>query len=356
MSAGIKKFLFSINLMGNKIFNGKVETPIDSEHISNKDYVDGQQIYITTKSTEHLNPFNFSWITNATNKTFKQILDDLFFPRILPTFTNPLTELVSLEFTDYQQNINSSALIFDRQTLKINLVIKITNNDRLPLDLPSLKIYNNETLTVHEPTSVDGEFVYYNDIEFIYNSETAQFLISQNFDIAESKLDTYGDSYLESGFEIIYLSEINFITEILEKLIIEKSLMFRNHTTEEWYGDPDTVSFEDGVIPDSFIYTKRLYFNEGIEGIFDILIPKDFLPANNYMLVGEIYDNSDSTPKLINKIQLNDILVEYDITFDNQDWYSEVEYQYHQINFGYYDTNIMIITKFELINKFTIEF
>jgi hypothetical protein len=54
MSASIKRFFYSINLMGNRLLNAKVTTPTDDEHIANKAYVDSKSGFITISSLSKL--------------------------------------------------------------------------------------------------------------------------------------------------------------------------------------------------------------------------------------------------------------------------------------------------------------
>lgn len=348
--SGIKKFFQSIDLRNNKILNGKVETPTQNQHITNKEFVESQQKYDTTKAQTYNNPFKFDWITNVYNKTFKQILDDLFFPRVLPIFQNPEIKLLNFELLDYPNYDNNKYIIFDKQSITFTLVIQITNNDRLPLDLPLLKVYDNTSIQTYSPTLIIENTFYYQNISFIVNQNELQFKIVNNFAVSSSKNDSYGDAYLETGFELPYLLNFDLFDEINQYLIIKQSMMFRNQSIEnypdDWYSD--IIDGEE--IPDGFSFTKKIYFDSGVQGLFDVLIPNNFLPSNNYLLIAEIYDNSESIPKLLTQHILNDILIDnWDITLIN-DWYSDSDYKYYQLNFGYYSTDIMCVIKIKQIN------
>jgi len=348
--SGIKKFFQSIDLRNNKILNGKVETPTQNQHIANKEFVEEFQNYDTTKANTYNNPFKFDWITNIYNKTFKQILDDLFFPRVLPTFTNPVVELFSFKLFDYPNQFDGKYIVFNNQPITFNLTVRITNNDRLPLDMPLLKVYNDITIQTYSPTRIEGDLFEYENIIFKFNKETAQFKIVNNFDVALAKPDSYGDTYLKPGFEIPYILDEDVVANdvnLFNHISIRESLMFRNQTIENLPDSLYTDIILDGPVPVDFSFTKNIYFNEGMQGLFDILIPTDFLPTD-FLLFADIYDNSGATPKLIKRIDLNEILIQdWDLTLI-ADWYTE--YMYYQLNLGYFSTDIMAVIKIHEIN------
>lgn len=340
--SGIKKFFQSIDLRNNKILNAKVETPTETQHIANKEFVESQQKYDTTKAQTYNNPFKFDWITNVYNKTFKQILDDLFFPRVLPTFTNPEFTIQNFYLYDYPNYNNGKFIIFDKQSITFTLIIKLTTNDRLPLDLPILKVYNNTSIQTYAATQIVDDLIYFENISFIVNKSNLQFKVIQNFDIAAPKLDSYNAPYLETGFELPYLLEKDFKSDIENSIVMVDSYLCRNQTIENlpdgWYSD----IVVGNPIPEDFSRTKKLYVSEGQLALFDLLIPTNNLP-NNYYLTADIYDNSGTTPKLIQEIWLNHLLINnWDINLIYE-WYEE--YLYYQLNLGYFSTDIMIVLK-----------
>jgi len=340
--SGIKKFFQSIDLRNNKILNGKVETPTENQHITNKEFVESQQKYDTTKSQNYSNPFKFDWITNVYNKTFKEILDDLFFPRVLPIFENPEFSIEHFYLYDYPNYNNGKFIIFDKQSITFTLIIKLTTNDRLPLDLPLLKVYDNTSIQTYAATQIINDLIYFENISFILNESNLQFKVVQNFDVASSKLDSYNNSYIAPGFELPYLLEKDFKSDIEDSLTIIDSYLCRNQTIENlpdsWYND----IIVGEPIPEDFARTKKLYVLEGQQALFDLLIPTNFLP-NDYYLLADIYDVSEVTPKLIQQFYLNDKLINnWDLILID-DWYQE--YLYYQLNLETFETNIMIVLK-----------
>lgn len=120
----LKKIFQSFDLRGNKIINAKTNTPINPEDITNKEYVDKNASYDTVKAQNYLNPFKFNWITAVYNKTLKDVLDDLFFPLILPVYSNPIFSKVKLTLNNEFFNGNKK-IIFENTQVNFLLEYEI---------------------------------------------------------------------------------------------------------------------------------------------------------------------------------------------------------------------------------------
>jgi hypothetical protein len=102
----LRDIYFGFNLRGNRIINAKTNTPVNSDDIVPKNYVDVNTTYDTSTAQTQQNPPKFPWITNVYNKSFKQIFDDLFFPVINPTYINPNYYDLSIQVVDEYRKID----------------------------------------------------------------------------------------------------------------------------------------------------------------------------------------------------------------------------------------------------------
>src|SRR6185436_16750489 len=100
---GFKKIWESLDFRNNKIIRAKTDLPTHEDHIIPRKYVDGQTVYNTEKVQLFQHPFQLNWVTAPVNKTLLQLFDDVFFPRILPTYVNPVFK--SINITNQSSNI-----------------------------------------------------------------------------------------------------------------------------------------------------------------------------------------------------------------------------------------------------------
>jgi len=351
MDKKILKIFRSFDFRNNKIINAKVDTPEDLKHIANKEYVDNTGKYDTEKANTYQNPFQFPLILNTFEKTFKQLFDDLFFPRILPLYTNPILKNCDIVSNKNLSFINGKHNVFYDQEIQLLFDCETLDNDRTSTNDYIIKVLNPITNVVTSSilsgTKQLLTFVLVPNMVFsfekLYNPITI------------AKQDSYGDYYIENGFGLLY------------NLIVDITQNFNNFfnclpspiisTIREEEGIP-TYVVETNVDEIDFItdfeYINTKLIPNGIEGIFDILIPKEYIAntneIKNYNIYLELFlsieNNGIEELTCYSKTQL---IIDWLIVYTNNEIIilNDIEYFKYQINLGIFEQNMRFKLSFE---------
>lgn len=227
----IRDIFRSIDLWNNKILRAKCELPSDPEHIVNKTYVDEITNYNTPKALKYKKPFLQWWMSdNIFGFTFKQVFDDLLFPRLAPKYVNPTLDCITFDVTNNElvddvQYIGNKKLLFYDLTYDFHLRVNLKDlDDRLPVSdmayvqvvYPDAYVGENKTFKSTGTSATDIE-IELSDIRFVRGMK---FLFSKQFNNAkEIKNDTYGDPSIPTDFSLGYKLEIDLTDIIYEQIV-----------------------------------------------------------------------------------------------------------------------------------------
>lgn len=349
--ANFKKIFNSLDLRNNKIINAKTNTPTQSEHLVNKDYVDTNLKYDTSKANEFGVPFKFNWIPNIYNKSFKEILDYLFFPQVNPVYLNPVLDTINITFSgnySYIKEEIEKPVLFYNTANNFSLKIKITNNDRLPEDDCYLRILNSdnsEYYTVSSSGSDEENGLTFFDLENFIFIPGLKYFVERLFGPSnETKTDTYGVDYIPDEFLANYLLSVNISNYINQNcLFFESPLISPIRITQE----APTYILSD---LDSFSKVTNILLLSDTYGIYDILIPEELInkytnsarpiPANKRTFIFCNIHERDSNNLIISEKLEYDNLIYF--TAEDIITYNGVVYYKYQYNFGVFRNDVII--------------
>lgn len=346
----IEKIFKSFDFRGNRIINAKTDTPTDQSHpeiLANKIYVDNSLTYQTEKATQLQNPFYFNWITGVNGKTFKQILDDLFFPRILPIYKNiELQNISNFSFTNLKvSNVNLQHKYNAYYNQAIIGMFNYTLNsdaDRSIANFPYIKfIDENNVETIFNATTNDLVYQINFNYTLISSNTTLKFGITES-STSNTKQDSYGDDYVPQEFQ----SELNYeidITELfLQNIILYDSFLISDIRTTEAIPD-----YTELTIPTLFTKKNYVEFDAEVFGIYDILIPLSIVQEisndiSNKTLLYIVTDYSDSINPVT--ISIEELLFSWlkKYTLGTTIDYNGITYVKYQFNFGTWDFPVRI--------------
>ncbi len=240
-----KKIWFGLDFRNNKLINAKTNTPTDSEHIAPKSYVDTNTTYDTSKAQTHQNPPKFPWITNVYNKSFKQIFDDLFFPIINPTYTNPSFNNMKINVIDEFTIQGGKKGIFEDRINKFRIDYKISGSDRISGIVPKIIVENNSG-TIYEfngtETSDTEGFI---EWEFLWR-DIASITLRKVFEESSvTKNDNYGTPYIPVEFTINYNLDFDILNFITKNYLLFPPVLFFKDEDEEYVTIIDDIVDED---------------------------------------------------------------------------------------------------------------
>lgn len=347
----IKNTFRSWNFRNNKIINAKVDTPIEDSHIAPKIYVDENTTYNTNKSNDYQNPFKFNWITNVTGKSFKQIFDELFFPRIIPDYINPTFINVNIKADDEYYVTNKKA-IFQGRINNFKLNYEITESDRISGLTPSIIIVdNNNNSTIingTETSDISGT------IEFSFNYKNIQSIILRKVfeETNITKYDSYNDIVsIPLAFSINYnldfdlLSLINSTFEVYPPMIIYK-IPNGDNFSEVFVEIQNNGDLSSTTIPPyQHLIKDRQIIIDGDNNLYLIGIPS---PLYNK---AEIIVHTNLSKQTIDSSMLDDGYIgsENDSNIVTLNYFG-VPYKYFfgSLNFGYFSEPKTINFQFKL--------
>jgi uncharacterized protein (TIGR02145 family) len=267
----ILKIFKSFDFRGNKIINAKVDTPTDSKHIANKEYADSGKIYDTAKAELYQNPFRFRRITNVFGKTFKEVFDDLLFPRIYPNFLNPTLNFLFCKYAFPNNEIievtsvENKYLVYYDQPTKLEFDYSLILNDRSKISLAYLRITDpsvNQSYFYETPLTI-GKII----CNFIPKPNMV-FEFFADFGPSVIKNDSYNEPYREAGFESNYPIIENITSELNKRVIFLDSPLFSE------IRETENTQYDISNIPTTFNIGKEVFIPKQNEGLFDLIIPK----------------------------------------------------------------------------------
>lgn len=314
----LKKIFNSYDFMGNRIKNLRVDTPDESieyrevgknipnpdegyfgptgqngpggvqHYVANKLYVDKKTTYNTDKAWFWQNPFFFDWIKNVQGKSYKEILDDLFFPLVQHKFISPevidvqifVKERPLIDTLEIDNNFRKF-VVYNRCNNKFKIVVKQNKNEWLSGLVGQLIIEtSNRTYTFNSKDTNNEESVF--EFEFLWDNVT-NIKFKRVFDEFEPKNDTYGNP--SNPPEPTFTLEKN-ITEYLKKTCYPFTLEYIDGDNGWIYSDkifleayqPKTITLQlDNNLFDKQYCLKAYVFNEAGEFLnWFIIGKKDF--------------------------------------------------------------------------------
>ncbi len=319
MASRIKKIFWAFDFRNNKILNAKVNTPTQNQHIANKEYVDSAGVnasYDTVKAQTYQTPFLFNLMGNIFEKTFKQIFDDLFFPRVLPTYLNPEVIITNILCTSHNDYYN--------QQVTLDFSFTLFSNDRNPAGLSQIVVNNGVTIqTFNDAFPGSGKIT----CNFLLLPGTT-FTFKRQYGVANStKQDSYGIDYTPVEFESTFELSQDIIVNKINGLDILNSPMISDLRLSE--GIP---TYDETNISSQFSYKTIFTIPDNTEGIYDFLIPEDIKIKllNGYSMFFNDIEMVDSWCSLNSTITFNGIV-----------------YNKYQFNFGIFDNNKTFVLKFK---------
>lgn len=344
----LRDIYFGFNLRGNRIINAKTNTPVNSDDIVPKNYVDVNKTYDTPTAQTHQNPPKFPWITNVYNKSFKQIFDDLFFPVINPTYINPNYYDLSIEAVDEYNISGSKRAIFEGRINQFIFKYKINPNDRISGFVPKVIIIDNQDniteINGTETSDTEGvmefSFLFRNIKEIIFRKEFQESPVIKN--------DNYGNPYIPVDFTLNYNLDFDLLNFINQKFNVYPPIVY--------------YKLPIGTNPFSFIST--INNGDSLENIMTLVKDRKFLinGNNNIYIIGipePLY--TKASLKIYTDLVKSDIdLSQLDENFNGQENYGNlkdlyyynknVKYFFGYFDFGYFETMKTINLAFN-INK-----
>lgn len=356
MDGLIKKIFRSYDFKNNRILNAKVETPEHEKHIANKKFVDDALTYDTEKAILYKNPFKQWWMVNVQNKSLKVLLDDLLFPRIVPTYENPT---LAFNYTLIDNSYFFPIAGINRTKYVVNIGLEVTGkfhyhliiNDREPNLNPARLIIQYPDETSQTFNSVNNNTSGF--VEFTYKvTPGTVFIFEKGFLAAEPKQDTYGENSVPAEFADTYRVNVDVTNDINSTMVYFDSMFISAIRMEE--GIPEYLP-ED--VPLQFSMDNKLNFSADSEGIFDILIPKSIRDKSaiyDFPIVAKLFQVTNGG---VNNIFLTEVKLEWEwlTHYTNGDIieFAGTEYVKCQFNFGIYPFNVRVELDFSQINNST---
>lgn len=233
----------SIDLWNNKILRAKCELPTDKAHIVNKEYVDTITTYDTEKAKKYKKPFLQWWMSeNVFGFSYKNLLDDLLFPRLKPKYQNPEFDCMTFDVTnnemmDEVQYIDGKKLMFYDLTydFKVKVNLKTLHDRPIAKQLSQIRIEYPDVYA-SENKVFDSKAIGANDIEFELNDvrlvRGMRFIFTKQFTNSSPKNDTYGDVSIPNDFTIGYNLEVDLTDEFFKEIIGYDTLYVGQRTDE----------------------------------------------------------------------------------------------------------------------------
>lgn len=236
----IKSIFHSIDLWNNKILRAKCDTPVQDEHIVNKKYVDDITTYDTEKAQKYQNPFLQWWMKNVFGKSFKELFDDLLFPRLSPTYTNPSFKSMTFVETGVTtlgtQVCNGKKLMFHGLNYNLRFTVNFNNEnvDRDSGKLTSLRIkypssLGLEDLVFYSTTTAD-DTVTINTTSVTFHPGMT-LTIEKTYNRATTKNDTYGDPDIPTEFTVPWTLTEDITNLFYDNIIQYPSLFVQKKST-----------------------------------------------------------------------------------------------------------------------------
>lgn len=362
----IKKIFNSFDFMGNRIKRLRVDTPSEKpdyrdesydtqkDFAANKEYVDKLTTYDTETALNRKNPVRQSWMKAVYGKTYKELWDALLFPRIKPTYIDPVVEACKISVIDSplvisdnyrnfdpknqnkSNHIKSKYLVWNRQTVNVEFSVDIHSGDRISDVAGRISIQDQEGNQLYgfnaDITNDGGSNI---KCSFPYSKNMKIFFIKQ-FNGYQIKNDSYGDPspITNTNYELKFDITHQFESECL---ILDSFLTLR----KEIEGSPSAAA-------ESYLVSNRCIFNASSEGIFDIAIPDTIKSTTEYCIKYVMYDQKDNAVIGTGIIESHNLLKDGSQTFTKDG----INYTAYQYNFGCTEKNTEVVLYPEFLRLF----
>lgn len=244
----IQKIYKSLDFTGNRIKNLRVDTPeettnsenIGNQHynevkdfVANKEYVDKVSSYDSPLVKKFGKSLVFDWVTNINNKSIKEVLEILLFPKIKPKYIDATVDSVNVIINENKTpKRKNKYLVFDdaQRTLTNHYYIEIqlNPNDRVSTKAGQLLIYNaDNSEVVKTVTATDtNETVQKFEFDFQLNSSNKIFFERLYTEAKSVKKDTRNeDSSIENPNWVL---KTDITKEIHSHISFETCYLFSN--------------------------------------------------------------------------------------------------------------------------------
>lgn len=313
--AKFRKIWFGLDLRNNKLINAKTNTPTDSEHIAPKSYVDINTTYDTSKAQTYQNPPKFPWITNVYNKSFKQIFDELFFPVIYPTYTNPSFNNMKINVIDEFSIQGGKKGIFEDRINKFRIDYKISASDRVSGIVPKIIIVNNSNTTYEFNGTETSDTEGFIEWEFLWRDIQSITLRKVFEESSTIKNTNYGVPYIPVEFTINYNLDFDVLNFINKNYLLFPPILYRNDIDDESIEIIDSIVDGDLLSLPVGAYKKfvkdRQFIVDGDTNLYIFGIPEPLYNKSDLILhigltqnhidfsmLSDNYDGSETGPNI----------------------------------------------------------
>lgn len=276
----IKQIWQSFNFRNNKILNAKVEEPQEDEHIASKKYVDITSTYDTDKAEQFpTGSPKFSWLNFSLHgKSFKDILDALFFPIVLPVYKEVELNSMSIKaINEFGDNL------FAGKATSFSIIYDIDRGDRQGNTTPKIRVTTKAPVTVTEysgnSSANSGEFGFNVNLQNIDKIE----LIKMFEEVSTIKEDNYGTPYIPVAFTQNYEAKFDVLEILLEKYTIHQPILYKKLVPDEDYeaivasvNNGDSISVPIATVLQSFTRDTKLFTTNDANNTFLFAIPRYF--------------------------------------------------------------------------------
>ena len=332
----IKKIYQSLDFVGNRLKNVKVDTPTETRNstdfttqqyqekkdfVANKEYVDQVSLYDSPTATNQTKSTIFDWVKNINNHTIKEVFDILLFPVIKPKYDDAKFESIDIRINSNIKFGNKYLIYNDSaRTLSNHFKVSIQLNpgDRLSGVASQLifKDKNNVELTRFTATSTSETL---QEFEFDYQltDDTKIIFERDNNSTNTVKQDSSGNSV--PIVNPTWKLSIDVTDKFHDIIKFEQCYLFSDVLTD--LNSPVTIV--------SKLYKKQ--FVQAIADtnyILDIAVPKDNISGELRLL---IFDNSGKI--LLDTIKLELVKTSNSVTVDS------IEYVINRYYLGYIEHN-----------------
>lgn len=332
MGTFIKKIYQSLDLLGNRIKNVRVDTQKETrnsseigtaeynktkEYAANKEYVDQVSKYDSPLVTKHKSSKVFDWVQNINNKTIKEVLEILLFPKIPPTYIDAMFDSLTVVVNNNQTpkiksqpniygNCGFKYLVYDdsERTLvnHFHVEVKLTPNDRLSGIASQLVFKDSNNVELRRVTATDtNENLQIFDFDYPLTSDTKIYLERKYTAGKQVKKDTRNE---DSPIANTNWTLIVNVTEWFHKYIgFEQCYLISDNILD--LKSPSTKL--NGLSKKNVISISA-----GTNNIYDIAIPENIILQDLMELQIGIYNerNNFICSYLINTENVVDLMVD----------------------------------------------
>lgn len=286
----IKKIYQSLDFLGNRLLNVKVNTPNETKNskdfqkpeyeeekdfVANKEYVDKVNTYDSPLVTKHKSSTIFKWVQNIDNLTIKEVLEKLLFPKQTALYEDPTINRVSTVFDDNIPKLayNGKIIIFDDRSntliRKYRVRIKLNQGDRVSGNASQLIFTLPDNTELKRVSATDtNETLQVFEFEAALNSKIKVTFERLYTGTKEIKKDSYGNP------APIENPNWKFTEDITELFFDKNTFQFKPCN---FYGplltDLDVAETSENLM------NAQNYFqcSKDTDCIFDVLCPKNTL-------------------------------------------------------------------------------